>query len=239
MDVHKRLRRIGLGILWVALVANLAHAEVDAQTQIERDLGRFIRARTQGLSPTIDVPSLTNFSVDRQRFSGPLRTELSTRAREPLHGRVPIVVALYAGDELVKRGVVSPYVRVVERVVVPTRDLRPGSVISRGDLVYVERDASRLPGDVVRDLESMVGKQVRRSLRKDHVFRPSQITRVTLVERGDRVMLVLNAGALQVHAAGRAEEKGSLGEWIRVVNIDSKRELSGRVDEEGRVHVAY
>ena len=62
---------------------------------------------------------------------------------------------------------------------------------------------------------------------------------VPVVERGDRVLLVLEDGPLRIQATGRAQESGVVGEWIRVRNLDSKRELSGRVDREGRIHVAF
>lgn len=52
-------------------------------------------------------------------------------------------------------------------------------------------------------------------------------------------MLVLQSGALMIQATGQAKERGATGDWIRVVNLDSKRELTGRVDREGRVHVAF
>ncbi len=60
-----------------------------------------------------------------------------------------------------------------------------------------------------------------------------------LVERGSLVELVLERGALRVRAQGKAREAGHLGESIRVLNRDSRREVVGRVGEDGRVHVAF
>ena len=119
------------------------------------------------------------------------------------------------------------------------RDLRVGTILGESDFTKVARDANRLPRDVVRDAAEVIGLRAKRSLRKDRIFRASQVEGVPLVERGDRVQLVLQAGALQISAAGKAQEPGAFGDWIRVLNMDSKRELSGRVDAEGRVHVAF
>ena len=88
-------------------------------------------------------------------------------------------------------------------------------------------------------MSEVVGLRAKRSLRKHQIFRASQVEGVPLVERGDRVQIVLQAGALRISAAGKAQEAGALGDWIRVLNMDSKRELSGRVDRDGRVHVAF
>lgn len=236
-------RFVSISVLVSVTVTVAAHAG-ESERQVERDIERFVRARIAGgesgtSKTSIEVPPLATFAIDRERHPGPLRTEISTRAREPLRGRVPLAVELYAGDLLVKRAVVSPYVRRTERVVVPTRDLRPGTIVGSGDFVYVDRDATRLPRGVVRDKSEVVGLRVRRSLRKDRVVRSSQVEGVPVVERGDRVQIVLESGSLRISASGKAQEKGALGDWIRVVNVDSKRELSGRVDAEGRVHVAF
>ena len=226
-------------MLVVALLASVAEADTDASSLVRSDLERFVRDRVSHDDVRIDVPDLTGFTLDENRFPGTLRTEFSTRAKEPLQGRVPVAVSLYAGDELVKRAVVTPYVRIAEMVVVPVRTLRAGTTLSAEDLVTVERDAARTPNDAVRDLDFAVGMRAKRSLRKEEAIRASSIEGLPIVERGDRVQIILSSGPLVIQSAGKAQEAGSLGEWIRVLNIDSKRELSGRVDREGRVHVAF
>lgn len=210
-----------------------------AEAKVRSDLERFLRAKVGSGAVSIDYPPLAVFDIDRARNPGPLRTSLETRSKAPLRGRVPVTVALYAGDRLVGRHVVSPYVRVMERVVVASRDLRRGEVLDEDDLTYGERDATRMQRDALRDADAIVGRRLRSSIREGRIFRSSQIERVPVVERGDRVTLVLQSGGLQIHAIGRAQEPGASGEWIRVVNVDSRREISGRVDREGNVHVAF
>ncbi|GEM_PF-1572883 len=236
------MRHVLAGVC-LALVALSAQAD-EGEQRVRKDIDRYVRARlaateATGAKTSIDVPPLSSFSVDRDRHPGPLRTEISSRAPEPLRGRVPLAISLYAGNHLVRRAVVTPYVRRTERIIVPIRDLRRGAILSPSDFTYVDRDANRLPRDVVRDSAEVIGLRAKRSLRKDAAFRSSQVEGVPLVERGDRVQIVLQAGALLISASGKAQESGALGEWIRVVNLDSKRELSGRVDAEGRVHVAF
>lgn len=238
-------------IAWLVLVAITGQALVveaaraDAgEKRVRADIERYVRARiarseAEGARTSIDIPPLGSFTVDRDRHPGPLHTEISTRAAEPLRGRVPLTISLYAGEHLVRRAVVSPDVRRTERVVVPRRDIQRGTVLDPSDFKRVDRDANRLPRDVVRDVEEVIGLRAKRSLRKDGVFRASQVEGIPLVERGDRVQVVLQTGPLSVSAMGRAQETGALGDWIRVLNVDSKRELSGRVDAEGRVHVAF
>ncbi|MBY0399077.1 flagellar basal body P-ring formation chaperone FlgA [Myxococcota bacterium] len=235
----------GVGILLTAglLLASAAGAEDAAASstavRVRADLERFILERVEGEPSSIEIPELRGFDFDTSGTTGEVRTELSTRSPSPLQGRVAISVSLYVGRSLVKRGVVSPYVTMSERVVIAKHALSRGHVVAAEDLASVERDRAKSPGDVARDPALLVGQRARRSVAPDQVLREGDFERVPVVERGDRVTLVLQHGPLSIQALGRAQETGSAGDWIRVVNVESKREVSGRVDSEGRVHVAF
>lgn len=229
-----------LGVIAIVLLAaTAARAESPSIERVRTDLERFIAERVDAEPSAIELPELRAFDFDVSRAPGELRTELSTRSATPFHGRVAITVALFVGDQLVKRAVVSPYVRLSDRVVITARALKKGDVIAQGDLAYSDRDRAESPGDAVRDLEAMVGLRAKRALAGDQLLREGDFEPVPVVERGDRVMLVLQSGALMIQATGQAKERGAAGDWIRVVNLDSKRELTGRVDRDGRVHVAF
>lgn len=250
------MRRDGIGwalatawllLAWaVAAVAQTAGDEVGSApavastaARVRADLEAFIRERVEGEPRSIDLPSLRAFDFEVAAGAGEVRTELSSQSEVPLQGRVAISVSLFVGDRLLKRGVVSPHVAMPDRVLVATRSLARGHVLSPADLVLVERDRSTSPRDVLRAPREVVGLRVKRSLPADQILRAQDVEPVPVVERGDRVTLVLQRGALMIQATGKAQETGGIGDWIRVVNLDSKREISGRVDQEGRVHVAF
>lgn len=236
---HERLSRSIWLLLLVLLAADSVQAEGAAEARVRVDLERFLRAKTEDASATIEVPRLATFSVDRTRHPGTLRTELSSKAEAPYSGRVPVTVALFAGDTLVKRSVVSPYIRTLISAVVPNRDLRRGEIVTADDLVIVDHDTERMPVDAIGRLNEAIGLRVKRSIRKGRVLRQAHVEGVPVVERGDRVTLVLRSGLIEIQAIGRSKESGAAGDWIRVLNLDSKRELAGRVDRNGLVHVAF
>ena len=221
------------------LLAAGVHAESASVERVRADLERFIGEHVDAEPSAVELPELRGFDYDVSGVPGALRTELSTRSAMPFRGRVAITVALYVGDQLVKRAVVSPYVRLSDRIVVTARALKKGDVVTADDLAYSDRDRADSPGDAVRDLAALVGLRSKRALAGDQLLREGDFEPVPIVERGDRVMLVLQSGALLIQVTGQAKERGATGDWIRVVNLDSKRELTGRVDREGRVHVAF
>lgn len=214
----------------------LASPAVD---RVRADLERFIAERVESESAEIALPALGAFDYDVSQLPGELRTQLSTQSPTPFRGRISIAVALFVGDQLVKRAVVSPYVAIPDRFVIAARPLARGHVVALDDLATVSRDRAASPSDAARDLDSLVGMRLKRSVAGDQLLRAGDFEPVPVVDRGDRVTIVLEKGPLLIQAVGRAQEKGATGDWIRVVNLDSKRELTGRVDREGRVHVAF
>jgi len=241
--LSKRINRsfgVWLGAIVVVLgAAASARAESPAIERVRADLERFVEEHIEDPSASIEMPPLRAFDFDLSRASGEIRTELSSRSAMPFRGRVSITVALYAGDVLVKRAVVSPYVGIADRVLVAKRNLARGHVLSEEDLVYSSRDRADSPPDALRDPSLVVGLRTKRGIAGNQLVRSGDFEAVPVVERGDRVILVLIDGPLMIQAAGLARETGASGEWIRVVNLDSKRELTGRIDREGRVHVAF
>ena len=210
---------------------------VGAEQLVRDALGRFLRVGAADPGAPIQLPRLTLYRAFEDRAGPNLRTELSTRSVPPYAGRVPITVALYDEDRLLHRGIVSAYVEVPEQAVIARRSLNRGEILSEGDLTIVMKDRAKLPRDVLTEVGEAVGKRMRRSIREGQPFRKNAIEAVPVIERGDRVMLILEAGALQLQTSGKAQQAGGIGEFIRVLNLDSKREILGRVDGQGRVRV--
>jgi flagella basal body P-ring formation protein FlgA len=237
--LEKLLIGIGVGLA-VQLVGALgASADERPDEFVRVELEEFLRDRAASPDAVIEIPVLDSFAAESVGKTEELRTRFSTRAEQPFRGRVAVNVELLLGDRLLHSGVVSAYLRIDEKVFVPVRPLRRGEVLGEADFRSVARDASRLPFDTVREREQLLGRRMTRSLRADEVLRASHVERVPVVGRGDRVTLVLESGAIQISSIGRAVEAGAVGDWIRVLNVDSRRELSGRVGEDGRVHVAF
>ena len=49
----------------------------------------------------------------------------------------------------------------------------------------------------------------------------------------------MSAASLRIQALGKVREDGREGELVRITNLDSRRELVGRVASDGAVDVSY
>ena len=127
--------------------------------------------------------------------------------------------------------------RVFGSVVAAARTLPRGTVLRKDDLALQEQELSRLGYGYVADLEDAIGKELRRAVRAGATFSPNQLAAERLVQRGQRVTILANAGGIEVRMVGEALADGSRDELIRVRNRKTKRIVEGVVESHGVVRV--
>jgi flagella basal body P-ring formation protein FlgA len=128
-------------------------------------------------------------------------------------------------------------VRAFGDVWVANRFLPRGTLLSQGDLRTERRDLTTLPAGYETDATRLIGKRLRRSLREQAAIPPRALEAPKLVNRGDRVTIVVNHGGMQVTASGTALRDGAQGEYVRVRNETSERIIEGEVVATRRVQV--
>ena len=134
---------------------------------------------------------------------------------------------LYVSARIVVRG----------QVLVTTRPLARGEVLTEDRVQLVERDLASLPRGYFEEAGPVLGQQARRHLAADTVLNPQLIEAPRLVRRGEEVTLVTGSGGFLVRSRGQALADGSAGDLIQVRSRDSRRVVEGRVQAAGVVKV--
>ncbi len=128
-------------------------------------------------------------------------------------------------------------VRIFDQVLVATRPLPRGTLLTRDDVRLVERDLATLPFGYVLDPAKAVGNQLKQPLTAGSVLLPSLIEGPRLIRRGESVIIIGSSAGLTVRMQGQALGDGAAGDWIKVRNPLTKKEISGQVTPEGQVQV--
>ncbi len=238
------LRRTGAGTalfaMWcaVGVLATSAAADTRVSAQLGEALERYVRERADASVSQIDVPELTAF--DALGFSpDELDVSFRTRTTGSLSGRTPVTVILNHAGREVKRSVVTVGLIAYKNIYIAARAVGKGEVVDEGDIRRVRRDVSTLRGAVVTRSRDLLGMRVRRSIPEGRAWQPRYLETVPVVRRGELVRLRLESGGLRIDGTGKAGADGRAGEFIRVLNAATKRYVTGRVDEEGTVHVRF
>jgi len=89
----------------------------------------------------------------------------------------------------------------------------------------------------ISDLASFVGMRAKISIPAGQVIRASMVEEIPLVERGDRVTILLQSPSFHISTVGRAEGDGVKGQIIKVVNLSSRKRVHAEVIGEKLVKV--
>jgi flagellar basal body P-ring formation protein FlgA len=116
------------------------------------------------------------------------------------------------------------------------RTLRVGALVTAADIELRPLAEHRAAGVATR-LDAVVGQEVRRNLYVDRPVLAEDVGTPTVVHRNSLVTLAYANGSLELTALGRAIDSAGLYEPIRVVNIDSRVTVVGRVTGPGTVRV--
>lgn len=119
-------------------------------------------------------------------------------------------------------------------VAVPTRNVERGEVLRSSDLVTERRRKAEIGGDLaVRD--RAIGMQAKSQLRAGQPLKLADLGKPDLVQRDQSVTLIYESAGLMLTIRGKAMESGAEGDVINVLNLQSKRTVSGYVIARGQV----
>jgi flagellar basal body P-ring formation protein FlgA len=114
------------------------------------------------------------------------------------------------------------------------RTIPARSVLAATDMTAVDATIA----GAVADPASVVGLEARVTVFAGHPILPEDFVAPALVGRNQAVSLIYMRGALQIETEGRALDRAAVGETVRVMNLASRRTVSGVVMATGKVLVA-
>lgn len=171
--------------------------------------------------------------------AGKLTYRLESPPQPNRLGRQSIAVLLLVdGREQGRVRLSGDLARIGEVVCLSDRAGR-GRILNAADLTVIRREITMLDQARPVSLAEAVGKQLRVSLQAGAILYDHLLVDPPLVKRGDRVTIIARGGQVQVAAIGEVRETGARGEWVRVKNLTSRREIQARVVESGLVEVEF
>lgn len=106
-----------------------------------------------------------------------------------------------------------------------------GTTVQEADLQWISVRTDRLIGNVITDSRQMVGMTTKRPLRTGQMLRGSDLVMTPAIRKNSLVTLALQSGQMNLTVTGKALEDAAIGQSIRVININSKKELMGIVQD--------
>ena len=119
------------------------------------------------------------------------------------------------------------------QTVVVARAIRANSIIAPADVSMI----SEITEGAVSDVNEVIGLEARVNLYPGRAIRQADIGQPAIFERNQMVTMVYTAGLLSITVEGRILERSGIGDTARVMNMDSRLTVVGRVMANGTIEV--
>jgi flagella basal body P-ring formation protein FlgA len=186
-----------------------------------------------------------NISVTFDRDPGDLRLDAANAGSlqpaairyEPRNTRFDVTFEISndAGLAPTKLRFTGTAIETVEAAVL-ARGVERNEILKSSDVV-IERRPKAEAGPDVASRDRAVGMQARKQLRAGQALRVADLAKPDLVQRDQSVTLIYETSGLYLTTRGKALDGGTEGDVVNVLNLQSKRTVSGVVIGRGQVAV--
>lgn len=186
-----------------------------------------------------------NISLTFDRAPGDIRLDAANSGAlspvavryDPRHNRFDVTfeIANEAGLAPAKLRFSGTAVETVEAAVL-ARSLERNDIVKSSDVVIERRPKAEVGPDVL-SRDRAVGMQARRVLRAGQALKGADVAKPDLVQRDQGVTLVYETAGIHLTVLGKALDSGTEGDVVNVMNLQSKRTVSGVVVGRGRVAI--
>jgi flagella basal body P-ring formation protein FlgA len=123
--------------------------------------------------------------------------------------------------------------------VVAKRSLQKNQVLNESDLELKKMNSGDLPESYISSVEDVLGNKVKRNLEKGNILRTEFIEIPPVIKRSDVILMVAESNNFKIVTLGEAKENGFKGDRIKVVNLDSQKEVYAWVIDSKSVRVGF
>ncbi|WP_425499194.1 flagellar basal body P-ring formation chaperone FlgA [Hoeflea poritis] len=122
--------------------------------------------------------------------------------------------------------------------VIPKQIIYPGETVEAHMLEMVKVTNRNVRRDFASSMDQVEGMIAKRTLLPGRVVPVSSVREPYTVERGSVVTMVFSQNGLMITAPGSPLKNGTVGDFIRVRNVNTGVMVSGTVMADGTIRVA-
>jgi flagella basal body P-ring formation protein FlgA len=208
------------------------------EPRVREAVSGYIQQKTAHLGLDIRIKRM-NIGNTPALPEGPLDFEVVAPQQWEGWGSANLAVVVRQRDRVVLNTSVQVEVEALSDMVVALRQLDHGTIISGTDVAVQQRDVASVAGKYTRDLDAIVGRRARTSIKANAAIRTDQVEKVPIIKSGQMVTIVAENEVMKVTVAGRAKGSGAEGDTIMVQNLSSLKDIPATVINATTVQVGF
>jgi flagella basal body P-ring formation protein FlgA len=152
-------------------------------------------------------------------------------------GIVPLKIEIWQGGSLYKRFNTSVETRVFDEVLVAGRNLKPFEEISFEDLKKERREVTNFSDKYFTEAKELSDFRTKRNIPLGRIIGRDAVEEIPLIKKGDKVKILVLSGNVLLTSLGIAREDGKSGEIIKVTDSNTKKIITGWVEDKNTVKI--
>ena len=154
-------------------------------------------------------------------------------------GRVPMILEIRINDQFQKRIRLNSKVLVSQQVLKTKRAVKRGEILSNDEIRVETVQTERPSQNAITNIDHALGYEAARNLPVGKILIPNFIKRPALGNRGDKILIMAQKGGMTITTPGILKEDGYENAMVRVLNIESKKVIYGRLVDSNTVKVRF
>lgn len=227
---------LGLFLAPLCLASNLSQDLTEVRAAVEHEVSQYLRG-IYGEEKFQNDIRVRVASIDTRLRLAACEQKITATVKETSYSAKSLSVKTQCLGSRQWTIYVPVNVDIFTQVAVSARNLHRGETVAPGDFVFKRTNTSNIAQSYLDTPEQLLGKELRRALRSGSVIKKQDLKEPTMISKGETVVIIARAGALEVKSEATALSNGLLGQQIKVQNQKSKRIVDARVTGRGTAEI--
>ena len=224
-ELMRKLRGVEAFFLFPNEVKILRSRQTVSRMELERKIKNQLLTRCMNCEYQIQINSVpqnlpSDWAVD-------LNVDLN---------KTTVMIPVYSESQSDRKGWVTAEIKKHAMATVLNRSIKAGDVISQ-DMVTTEKRLITNLADAVLDSKNIIGMQASRFINAGQLISFRDLKKETIMKKGQIVKAYFGKGQFDISISAIVEESGSVGDVIKVKNMDSHKVFAATVVDRGLVKI--
>lgn len=224
-DLAKMLRAVKARFVLPVELKILRSRGTISRMEVERKIKNKIYSQCSLCNVQVQISSVpTNMESD---WSLDLNIDLNKNT---------VMIPVFATKNIDTKGWIIAEIKRYQNVPVLNKSVKIGDVLTE-DMVTIEYRQMMNVRDNVQKIEAVIGMQAVRFLNAGQILQYSDLRKETVLKKGQIVRAMFGAVDFEIAISAEAQESGSIGDVVKIKNLDSQKVFAAKVVERGIVRI--
>ncbi|HYA88523.1 MAG TPA: flagellar basal body P-ring formation chaperone FlgA [Nitrospirota bacterium] len=134
---------------------------------------------------------------------------------------------------------VTAMIKTFDRIFMSRTAFRKDYVLRQDDIYPTLMETCRIPQGAVREENRLIGKPLVRSIIQNMPITDTMVSDTPIVKRGHPVFICVDSPGFSIKVAGETSQDAKVGDYVKAINLSSKKIVTGLLVDEDMIRVDY